>query len=66
MDSLLTRIEAAAVIKKKVSWMRWAERRRLIPYVKVGQQIRYIPADLESWIASRRVVSSTASRRRAR
>lgn len=65
MVPLLTRGEAAAALNKKISWLRWSERRRLIPFIKVGQQIRYVSADLEAWIASRRVAAST-TRRRAR
>ena len=53
MEALLTRDEAAARIKKPASWLRWAERQKLIPYVKVGQQIRYRVSDLDEWIASR-------------
>jgi hypothetical protein len=51
----MTRKEAAEMLQKKVSWLRYAERRRLLPYVKVGQQVRYDPADLTRWIDSRRV-----------
>jgi hypothetical protein len=52
---LLTREEAAALLRKPTSWLRYAERKRLVPFVKIGQQIRYLRADLEKWIAGRSV-----------
>ncbi len=50
VEPLLIREEAAHIIRKRPSWMRYAERHRLIPYVKVGQAIRYRPSDLRAWI----------------
>jgi predicted DNA-binding transcriptional regulator AlpA len=59
-ESLLTRDEAAAILRKKVSWLRYSERRRIIPFVKVGQAIRYRSSDLREWIAHHVVVSSVS------
>jgi excisionase family DNA binding protein len=50
MERLLTREETAALLRKPVSWLRYAERRHLIPFVRVGQQIRYRASDLERWL----------------
>jgi excisionase family DNA binding protein len=61
MDALLTRAEAAQLLRKPVSWLRYCERRKLIPFHRIGQQIRYAQADLQAWIASRRVPTVQAA-----
>jgi excisionase family DNA binding protein len=50
MENLLSRQQVAVLLGKKVSWLRYAERHRLIPFVRVGRQIRYRRADLERWL----------------
>jgi excisionase family DNA binding protein len=55
MDRLLTRAEAARLLNKPTSWLRWCERERRIPFVKVGQHIRYRETDIEAWVRARRV-----------
>jgi hypothetical protein len=60
VEHLLTRVEAAEVLAKPTSWLRYSERRKLIPYVKVGQQIRYREADLIAWIQEHTVTSPGA------
>lgn len=64
MEPLLTRSAAAKLIGKKESWLRYAELHRLIPYVKVGQQIRYRAEDIRAWVESRRIVPRLKSSRR--
>lgn len=61
MQRLLTRDEAADIIRKPVSWLRYAERRRLIPVIKIGQHVRYLEADLAAWIASCRTTARAGS-----
>jgi hypothetical protein len=55
METLLTREEAAALIKRPPSWLRYAEWKRLVPFVRVGGRIRYRAADLARWIDERAV-----------
>ncbi len=50
MDHLLTRPEAAALLRKPESWLKYAERHGRIPFVRVGQQIRYRATDLTAWL----------------
>ncbi len=51
-EELLTRNEVARLLKKPESWLKYAERHRLLQYVKVGQQIRYRRSDVENYIAA--------------
>jgi hypothetical protein len=55
MESLLTREEAAALINRRPSWLRYAERHKLVPFVRVGGRIRYRATDLARWIEERAV-----------
>lgn len=55
MDRMLTSAEAGVVLGKKVSWLAWARRRRLIPFHKIGTQVRYSERDLREWIARQRI-----------
>lgn len=50
MERLLTRQEAAALLRKPQSWLKYAERHGKIPFVRVGQQIRYRATDLSAWL----------------
>lgn len=59
IDKLMTRSEVARVLKKPESWLRYSERKKIIPFIKVGQQIRYLREDLENWIEKQRVPSVT-------
>jgi len=64
MEQLITRNEASRILSKPVSWLRWAERNRVIPFFKVGQQIRYRPSDILEWLEARRVAATADSRLR--
>lgn len=55
MESLLTREEAAALIKRRPSWLRYAGRHKLVPFVRVSRRIRQRAADLARWIEERAV-----------
>jgi predicted DNA-binding transcriptional regulator AlpA len=55
MEELLTREEVANILRKPESWLRYSERHRIVPYLKVGSHIRYRLADVEEWLASRKV-----------
>lgn len=57
MEPLATRSEIAKLLRKKESWMRYQERKKLIPFIKVGQQIRYRREDVAAWIERQRVIS---------
>jgi excisionase family DNA binding protein len=63
MEGLLTRDEVARLLRKPVSWLRYSERKRVIPYVKVGSQIRYRLADVEEWLRSREVNGRSQAKR---
>lgn len=51
----MKREEAARFLNKPQSWLRYAEWKRLIPYYKIGRQVRYRLGDLEEWLEARRV-----------
>jgi predicted DNA-binding transcriptional regulator AlpA len=55
MDRLLTRDEVAELLQKPPSWLRYSERRKIVPYVKIGQHIRYRSSDVDAWIAQHAV-----------
>ena len=50
MEPLLLREEAAEILRRPVSWLQYAEQKRLIPFVRVGRLVRYRRADLEAWV----------------
>lgn len=56
----MVREEVAKLLQKKLSWLKWAERKRLIPHVRVGRAIRYRESDLRAWIEGRQVHPVTA------
>ncbi len=58
MEHLLTRREAAEALRKPESWLRYAERRRVVPFVKVGRCIRYLATDIAAFVARGRVAAS--------
>jgi excisionase family DNA binding protein len=60
MDALLTIENLGEKLGKRESWIRWAIRHRVLTFVKVGQQIRFRPADVEAYLAKRTVPSVTA------
>lgn len=62
MEPLISRERAAELLNKKASWLRYAERHRLIPFIRVGQQIRYRESDLEAWVAANCEGQRAASR----
>ena len=47
---LLTIEEVADFLNVKVSWIRSAVFRREIPYVKVGNHVRFKDCDLAEWL----------------
>jgi len=55
MKRLITRDEVATMLGKPASWLRYAERHRLIPFVKIGEQIRYEENAIEEWVEERRI-----------
>jgi excisionase family DNA binding protein len=50
MEPLMLRKEVSKLVRRKESWLRWAERKGLIPFVRVGREIRYRRADIEAWL----------------
>jgi excisionase family DNA binding protein len=56
---LLTAAEAAEFLGIAIQTLAvWRMNKRCnIPYIKVGQSVRYRLADLEAWLASRTVVA---------
>lgn len=57
MEPLFTRAEVAKLLRKPESWMRYQERKKMIPFIKVGQQIRYKLDDVMAWVERRRVTA---------
>jgi len=50
MERLLLREEAAKLLRKKESWLKWAERHGVIPHLRVGRAVRYRESDLAAWV----------------
>jgi excisionase family DNA binding protein len=55
MQALLTRRAAAALLGKPPSWISYAVQRGVLPFVRVGQQLRFRPEELEQWVKARAV-----------
>ncbi len=49
-QTLMTVDDAAKFLNVKVSWLRSAIFRRAIPYIKVGNLVRFRECDLKEWI----------------
>jgi len=50
LPTLLTTAEAAERLQIKEGTLREYQRRRLLPYLRLGRQIRYDAADLAAWL----------------
>lgn len=61
MFRLWVRAEAAAFLRKPTSWLRYAERHGLVPFVRVGRQIRYRQEDLEAWVERSRAAPTSGT-----
>ncbi len=60
--SLLCVGDVAKMLNKKESWVRYARRSGILPYIKVGQALRFRMEDLLAWIEERRVPAREAVR----
>ena len=56
-QSLMTVNEAAKFLNVKISWLRSAIFRRAIPYIKVGNLVRFRQRDLMDWVQKNTVKS---------
>jgi excisionase family DNA binding protein len=54
IEPLLDADAVAQLLSVKPSWVYEASRSRLIPHVKIGRHIRFLPTDLEAWIRDNR------------
>lgn len=63
MQALLNRRAAAALLGKPPSWVSYAVQRGLLPFVRVGQQLRFRPEELEQWVKSQAVPARRRSRK---
>ena len=52
---LATIPEVAEMLNVKLSWVRKAIFKKEIPYIKVGNQIRFRNEDLKKWVEGNRV-----------
>lgn len=65
-ETLYTEHDVARVTRMSVaSVRRWRLLRRGPTYIKIGAAVRYRPADVEAWLASRPSGGETAARRGA-
>ena len=63
MTNLLSQREAAVLLGLSPRTLeRWRVSGGGVPFVKAGRRVLYRPSDLDTWIASR-VVASTSERR---
>lgn len=69
MRPLLNRLQAAAMLGKKPSWISYKVQRGELPYTRCGLQLRFRPEDLERWVEANTFApkaSSSKSRRTRR
>jgi len=50
LPTLLTTAEAAERLQVKEGTLREYQRRGLLPYIRLGRQVRYDAADLAAWL----------------
>jgi excisionase family DNA binding protein len=55
MDALVKASVAAALLGRPLSWVRWAAQNNVLPYYRVGRELRFSPEELGEWAARRRV-----------
>lgn len=66
IEGLLTEDDVARLLRKKASWLRYARSQGLIPFIKVGQAVRFRLADIERWLDRHRVAETDDLRDRPR
>lgn len=52
-DKLWTPRDLADYLSVKESVVRYWVRNREIPFVRIGRQIRFVPEDIQEWIAAK-------------
>jgi excisionase family DNA binding protein len=52
---LLKPAEASELLSVPISWVYEAARTRRLPHLKVGKHLRFLRADLDSWVEAQRV-----------
>lgn len=53
-EPLLRPADAAKLLAVRVSWIYEAVRDGRLPCVRVGRHLRFLPSDLERWVAQQR------------
>jgi excisionase family DNA binding protein len=53
LGTLLTTSELCKQLKIKPQYLRWLRRRHGLPCVKVGGEVRFLPASVNAWLAAR-------------
>ena len=54
-EKLMTIKEVAKLLNVKISWLRSAIFRREIPYIKVGNHVRFQERDISNWLQKSKV-----------
>ena len=63
MKNLIGKLAAAELLGKPVTWVSWAVQRKKIPYIRLGQQIRFDPDSLACWLREHEVQAETSAHR---
>lgn len=60
-EPLLDATAAAELLSVRPSWVYEVVRAGRLPHLKIGRHIRFLRSDLQSWVMTRRVDTSTKS-----
>lgn len=59
MTKLITQRETAALLSVCGRTVRTLTRKGVLPHVRVGDSVRYLPSDIEAYVASQRDLATT-------
>ena len=57
MEALIKAAVAAAILGRPLSWVRWAAQHNVLPFYRVGRELRFLPSELSEYLARHRVAA---------
>lgn len=58
MEALIKAAVAAALLGRPLSWVRWAAQNHVLPFYRVGRELRFLPSELSAYLVRHRVAAA--------
>lgn len=58
MEALIKATVAATLLGRPLSWVRWAAQHNVLPFYRVGRELRFLPSELSDYLARHRVAAA--------